>query len=195
MGSDSPKEIPDLADLVPGCRQGDRRAQTLFYDRCKKRLFGICLRYAGSQSEADCIFQDALVRIFTHISELREPENVFAWTKTIVIRTAINHYHRELKSGKELISLDAVVHVTADETHLEIIGQLETEALVAIINQLPTGYRMVLNLYLIDGFNHSEIAAMLNITEGSSRSQYARGRTALIKKLTRIGIKKNEFIE
>jgi len=194
MGSVSAKETQELASLVPSCIRGDRRAQTQFYNFCKKKLFGICLRYAGSRSEADCIFQDAFVRIFSHMSELKNPEHVFEWAKTTVIRTAINYYHRELKAQKELVSFDSIAHDKAEDRHLGIIGNLEIEALLALINELPTGYRMVLNLYLIDGYNHSEIAKMLNISEGSSRSQFARGKAALIKKLEVFGLKKNEFV-
>jgi len=194
MGSLTPQESQVLASLVPGCRNGDRRAQTQFYNLCKKRLFGICLRYAGTRSEADCIFQDAFVRIFAHMHELKDAEHVFAWAKTTVIRTAINYYHRELKASREHVSLDSAVHDTADDFHLGIVGQLEMESLVLLINELPAGYRMVLNLYLIDGYNHGEIAKMLNITEGSSRSQFARGKTALIKKLEQIGLKKDDYV-
>jgi RNA polymerase sigma factor (sigma-70 family) len=194
MGGLSSLETQELASLVPGCRQGDRRAQTQFYNFCRKRLFGICLRYAGSRSEADCIFQDAFVRIFSHMNELKDPEHAFPWAKTAVIRTAINYYHRELKANKELVSLDPVGHDTVDATHIEIVGRLEIDSLVGIINELPAGYRMVLNLYLIDGYNHAEISEMLTITEGSSRSQLARGKAALIKKLELIGVRKNEFV-
>ncbi|ODS76900.1 MAG: hypothetical protein ABS46_18790 [Cytophagaceae bacterium SCN 52-12] len=184
----------NLVSLVQECQREDRRAQNLLYDHYKRKLFGICLRYAGSTPEAEHIFQDAFVRIFDHIQELKNPESISSWIKSIVIRTAINHYHREIKPGKELSSLDQVEQEPEDDTFPDIVGQLEMEALVQAINQLPAGYRLVVNLYLIDGYTHMEIAEMLNISEGTSRSQFSRGKSALIKKLVQKGFNHYEHI-
>ncbi len=173
----------DLVLLVRKCQRKDRRAQNLLYYHFRKKLFGICLRYAGSKPEAEHIFQDAFVRIFDRITELKKPESISSWVKSIVIRTAINHYHREIKPGKELGSLEQIGREPENDTFPDILGQLELEALVKIINELPTGYRLVVNLYLVDGYTHTEIAEMLDISEGTSRSQFSRGKSALIKKL------------
>lgn len=183
MGNKSSGSNLNLVLLVQACQRGDRRAQNLLYDHFKKKLFGICLRYAGSKPEAEHIFQDAFVRIFDRIPELKNPESISSWAKSIVIRTAINHYHREIKPGKELSSLELLEREPENDTFPDIISQLEMEALVEAINQLPTGYRLVLNLHLVDGYTHVEIAEMLNISEGTSRSQFSRGKSALIKKL------------
>lgn len=184
---------PDLTSLVTGCQRGDRRAQNAFYDHFKKKLFGICLRYAGSKPDAEHIFQDAFVRIFERISELKKPESVVPWVKSVVIRTAINHYHREIKPQRELSSLEEVEPENDD--YLSIVSQLEMETLTGLINQLPAGYRMIVNLYLVDGYSHAEISKMLNISEGTSRSQLARGKGTLIKKLIQTGYPHHELIQ
>lgn len=173
----------DLVLLVRKCQRKDRLAQNLLYDHFKKKLFGICLRYAGSTPEAEHIFQDAFVRIFDHITTLKNPESISSWVKSIVIRTAINHYHREIKPAKELDSLEQIVQEPENDTFPDIVGQLELEALVKVINELPAGYRLVVNLYLVDGYTHAEIAEMLHISEGTSRSQFSRGKNVLMKKL------------
>ncbi len=177
----------NLVLLVRECQRRDRRAQNLLYDHYKKKLFGICLRYAGSTPEAEHIFQDAFVRIFDRISELKNPKSISSWVKSIVIRTAINHYHREIKPQKELNSLELIGKEPEDVSLPDILSQLEMEALVKVINRLPAGYRLVINLYLIDGYTHTEIAEMLNISEGTSRSQFSRGKNALIKELVQNG--------
>ncbi len=183
MGNKSSSSNFDLVLLVKKCQRRDRLAQNLLYDHFKKKLFGICLRYAGSVPEAEHIFQDAFVRVFDRIPELKNPESVASWIRSIVIRTAINHYHREIKPQKELNSLEQIGEEAEDGTFPDILGQMEMEELVKVINRLPTGYRLVVNLYLIDGYTHAEIAEMLNISEGTSRSQFLRGKSALIKEL------------
>lgn len=187
MGNKSSGSNLNLVLLVQACQRGDRRAQNLLYDHFKKKLFGICLRYAGSKPEAEHIFQDAFVRIFDRIPELKNPESISSWAKSIVIRTAINHYHREIKPQKELNSLELIGKEPEDVSLPDILSQLEMEALVKVINRLPAGYRLVINLYLIDGYTHTEIAEMLNISEGTSRSQFSRGKNALIKELVQNG--------
>lgn len=194
MGNKSLRDNSDLVLLVQACQQNDQRAQNRLYDYFKRKLFGICLRYAGNSAEAEHIFQDAFVRIFDHISELRSPESITSWVKSIVIRTAINHYHREIKPQKELSSLELIADEPADKAGPDILGQMEIEALVSVINCLPPGYRLVLNLYLIDGYTHVEIAEMLEISEGTSRSQFARGKAFLVRKLVQKGIKYHDAI-
>ena len=186
------KKYSDLAHLVKACQKQDPSAQTAFYERYKGKLTGVCQRYARTRMEAEDIFQEAFIKIFNNIQELKEPDSVDSWVKTTVVRTAINYYHRTTKQQDRNNSLEYV------ESHLEsgdyerIIDQMNVEDLLAVINQLPDKYRTIINLHLIDGYTHTEIGEMLSIADATSRSQFMRGRNMLLKKLELKGIVHHE---
>ena len=110
------------------------------------------------------------------------------WVKTSVIRTAIDHYRHTLHE-REQIGYDSIIE--QPEMDENIFSNLNRDQVLTIINTLPNGYRMVINLYLVDGYTHAEIAEMLNITEGTSKSQLSRGRDLLKKELIKIGYEEN----
>jgi RNA polymerase sigma factor (sigma-70 family) len=186
------KKYTDLTSLVKSCQKQDPRAQTVFYDRYKSRLTGVCLRYAKTRAEADDIFQEAFIRIFDNIHELKDPGAADSWVKVTVIRTAINYYHRTTKQQRLHESLDNVeIHLDSGD-YEKLMDQLDVNDLLEMINQLPDGYRTIINLHLIDGYTHIEIAKMLSISDSTSRSQFMRGRNLLLKKLEQKGILHHE---
>lgn len=187
------KKYSSLTDLVLACQRLEPNAQAVFYDRYKSRLIGVCLRYAKTKTEAEDIFQEAFVKVFRNLNEVKEIEAIDSWVKTTVIRTAINYYNRVTKEEELHSSLDDFKSEFESKDYEKIIDQLNIEVLLDIINQLPDGYRMIINLHLIDGYTHTEIARMLSITDGTSRSQFLRGRNLLIKKLQEQGIKQYEI--
>ena len=186
------KKYADLTSLVKSCQKQDPRAQTLFYERYKSRLTGVCLRYAKTRAEADDIFQEAFIKIFDNIQELKDPEAADSWVKVTVIRTAINYYHRTTKQQQLHDSLDNVEIQLDSGDYEKLMDQLDVNDLLAMINELPDGYRTIINLHLIDGYTHIEIAKMLSISDGTSRSQFMRGRNLLLKKLELKGILHHE---
>lgn len=186
------RDYDSLTQLVAGCQRQERRAQNLFYDHYKNSMKGVCVRYAKTEAEADDILQEAFIMIFKNIKQITQPELVDRWVKSVVIRTAINYYHRTTK--KELLHSSIEISELPIEVSnsFRIIEQLDTELLLAVISSLPDGYRTVINMYLIDGYSHAEIAQILSVTEGTSKSQLKRGRTLLIKKLQELGIESYE---
>jgi len=187
------RHYASLTELVEGCQRQERRAQNIFYDRYKNTLKGVCIRYAKTEAEADDILQEAFIKIFKSIQQVSQPEMVDKWVKSVVVRTAINYYHRITK--KELLhssieSSEAAMDVSSS---FRIIEQLDTALLLSVISSLPDGYRTIINMHLIDGYSHAEIAQILSVTEGTSKSQLNRGRTLLIKKLQDIGIESHEI--
>lgn len=176
-------------ELLKGCQQQNPKAQTAFYNRYKGKLMGVCKRYARTEEEADDIFQDAFVKIFKNIQNIQKIEAVNSWVKQIVVNTAINHYHANLKF-KQNVEYDGVV--VANQDYLEIESSFGTEELLEKIKELPDGYRMVFNMYVIDGFNHIEIGEKLGISENTSKSQLSRAKESLRKKLKVIGIESYE---
>ena len=187
------KKYSSLEELVKACQRQDPSAQTAFYDLYKSKLLGICFRYAKTGAEAEDIFQEALIKVFKNLGELKDINVVASWVKSIVIRTAINYYNRTTKQEQLNSCVDDITAEFKSEEHERIIDQMDIEVLLNVINSLPDGYRMVVNLYLIDGFSHKEIGEFLHITESTSRSQFFKGRNLLIKKLEQKGITQYEI--
>jgi RNA polymerase sigma-70 factor (ECF subfamily) len=187
------KKFSSLSDLVRACQANDTRAQTAFYERYQSKLLGLCLRYAKTKAEAEDIFQEGFIKVFKNINELKNVEVVDSWVKSVIIRTAINYYHRTTKEQQLHSSLDDFHREVDSGDYGKIISQLDMEMLLEVVNGLPDGYRMIINLHLIDGYTHTEIAEMLSIADSTSRSQYLRGRTLLMKKLQDKGITQYEI--
>lgn len=181
-----------LTDLVRACQRLEPAAQTAFYDRYKRRLLGVCLRYARTNAEAEDIFQDAFIKVFAHIGQLEKPEAADAWVKSVVIRTAINQYHRATKPAHNQTDYDEISDTQDSGDYDKLLAGLNTDALLSIINQLPDPQRLVLNLFWIDGYGHADIAELLTIPENTSKSHLLRGRATLIQKLARLGIHRYE---
>ncbi|WP_353719441.1 sigma-70 family RNA polymerase sigma factor [Dyadobacter sp. 676] len=187
------KKYSSLADLVRACQANDTRAQTAFYERYKSRLLGLCLRYAKTKAEAEDIFQEGFIKVFKNINELRNVEVIDSWVKSVVIRTAINYYHRTTKEQQLHSNLDDFQREIESGDYGKIIVQIDIDVLLNVMATLPDGYRMIINLHLIDGYTHSEIGEMLGISDSTSRSQFLRGRNLLMKKLQEKGITQYEI--
>lgn len=187
------KKYDTKESLVAACINEDAAAQTMLYNRYKTKLFGVCYRYARTSSEAEDIFQEALLKVFQNLHKVVNPEALDQWVKSIVIRTAINYYNRTTKLLEMETDIDQQFDLISSDDFESILSRIDLETIVKVINQLPRGYRMAINLYLIDGYTHAEIAEMLSISEGTARSQYSKGKIALIKKLQLSGITQYEI--
>jgi RNA polymerase sigma-70 factor (ECF subfamily) len=172
-------------DLVIACMRNNPKAQTAFYNLYKGRLLGTCMRYARTAAEAEDIFQEAFIKVFKNLHTIEKIESVNSWVKSSVIRTAIDHY-RHIAHEREQVGYDEIAGFS--ESSESVFSRLNREQILAIINRLPDGYRMVINLFLIDGYSHAEIAELLGITEGTSKSQLSRGKELLKKELLKMDI-------
>ncbi|WP_018618862.1 RNA polymerase sigma factor [Spirosoma luteum] len=176
--------MQDEYALVEGCRRQDRIVQRLLYERYAGKLFVVCKRYVKDADEAEDVLQDAFVKIFRHIDTFRFECPLEAWLKRIVINTALKFLRKQ--KPWETMSNDSIdvqemasVLPQADES----LPALNYKYLLQLVQELPPGCRMVFNLYAIEGYNHPEIAKMLDIAEGTSKSQYARARDLLQQKI------------
>lgn len=183
----------DHALLVKKCQKNDRKAQQELYSLFKGRMMGICLRYARRQEDAEDIFQEAFIKVFKNISNLRESEKLEGWVRRIIINTAINHYHKSF-SSQIMKDVDEEEEGSSNQDYEGIIDKLNNFQLLAFINELPDGYRLVFNLYVVDGYTHPEIAEMLHISVGTSKSQLFAAKKILKSKLSKLGIEKYERI-
>lgn len=160
--------------IIKGCQKGNPKAQRLLYDRIADKMFGICMRYAKDQDTAQDILQDGFIRLFDKIGSFKGEGSFEGWARRLFVNVAI----RSIQKDKQLYLVGAVEDVYDDgENTTE--NQYNSDELMDIIQQLPNGYRLVFNLYAIEGYSHKEIADQLNISEGTSKSQLARARKAL----------------
>lgn len=171
----------EIHELVLRCQRYDEKAQFALYDLYKTKLHAICRRYSRSQEDAEDIFQEAFVQIFKNLHTIQNTATLQAWMRQICVRTAINYYHKYLKNyefvGEEPLAFES------NSDHQLIFSELSKQELMQLINQLPDGYRVIFNMYAIDGFSHAEIAEQLGVTESTSKSQYSRSKDWLRKRL------------
>lgn len=163
-------------ELIQECIQGNAMAQKLLYDTYSSRLYAICLRYSKNEEEAQDILQDSFVKIFTKLNTFQFSGSFEGWLKKITTNTAIEYYRKKIDvETVEEINFSPYLAVDSEKN-------LEVEELLKMIQELPEGYRVIFNMYAIDGYTHSEIAQKLNISEGTSKSQLSRARAHLQKK-------------
>ncbi|WP_224489420.1 RNA polymerase sigma factor [Robertkochia flava] len=165
-------------DLIEKCRRNDRRAQMKLYDKYCEAMYTISVRYLGNPDDARDITQEAFIKAFRKLEQYRGEVTFGAWLKRIVINKCIDH----LKSkALQVQSLDeGFLQVAAEEEgHWEVEDSISVDQVKEAMESLPERYRYVLMLYLIEGYDHQEIAEILGITENTSRTQLMRGKRKL----------------
>ena len=172
------------SDILNGCIKGRPGAQRELYEKYSRLLLGICIRYAGNVEEAEDILQEGFVKIFLNIDHFKGEGSLMAWMRRIMINTAITAYHKSLKHRYH-DDIQEIREKDLSETEWSD-ADFTAEELKNIILRMPEGYRMVFNLYAIEGYKHREIAELLNIDENTSKSQYSRARRWLQERLERV---------
>lgn len=168
-------------ELVLACKRGDRQAQFELYRHYSKTMYNTALRIVKNEDEAADVLQDAFVDAFSRLEGFRQESTFGLWMKQIVINKSISALR---KRKIEFLSLSGNEEVIADEDkHSEDDVAYQVETIKQAIDQLPDGYRIVLTLYLLEGYDHEEIAHILHISEATSRSQYMRGRKRVLEHL------------
>ncbi|NNC70912.1 MAG: RNA polymerase sigma factor [Flavobacteriaceae bacterium] len=178
-----------LEKLIEKCKKRDSKAQSEVYQLFAGKLFALCLKYSKNHQDAQDNFQDGFITIFKKIEQYQFRGSFEGWLKRIMINTALQKY-------REKSVLNLVTEEIPDRVDIEIDEeQLSLDFLLGLIQQLPNQYRMVFNLYVLDGYSHKEIAQMLGISEGTSKSNLSRARMTLKKRLESIMLKKNKASE
>lgn len=165
------------SELIQRCLNNEVLAQNELYRRFAGKMMGVCLRYAKNRDDAKDILQDGFVRVYINLKSFKGDGSFEGWIKRIMINTAIKHYHKNLKFSNN-IDIEAAYDVGFDNN---VLGKMAVSELMQLVQTLPDGYRTIFNLYIIEGYQHNEIAEMLGISEGTSKSQLARARNFLIK--------------
>ncbi|HEY8510966.1 MAG TPA: RNA polymerase sigma factor [Cyclobacteriaceae bacterium] len=183
--------MSSLGTLLSQCQSGDPRSQRALYDLFRPKVFGLCRRYTRRREEAEDVFQEAFIRIFQNINQVHDAEHLEPWIRRITVNAAVSYYHKNKRHQIVQDVADDGVQQTSDD-YVLILSKFCDEQVVEMIEALPDGYRLVFNLYELEGYSHSEIASMLSITESTSRSQLNRAKQALKSRLKAIGVEKYE---
>jgi RNA polymerase sigma-70 factor (ECF subfamily) len=168
-------------ELIERCLENDPRAQEFLYKRFSRRMYGVCLRFARNTLEADDILQEGFIKVFSFLKDFRHDGSLEGWIRRTIVNTAINYYNSKQNEWNETSIDKAESYQSVSE---DILDKISTADLLSLIQGLPEGYRMIFNLYIIEGYNHQEIAEMLKISENTSKSQLSRARMALQERLT-----------
>ncbi|MEJ7913360.1 MAG: RNA polymerase sigma factor [Chitinophagaceae bacterium] len=163
------------SDLIAGCIRGDRKMQYELYQQYSSKMFGVCLRYAGNTAEAEDILQEGFIKIFKKIESFRSEGSFEGWVRRIFVNTAIEHFRR--KTYLQPITEREEVNIEAQ--YLSVLDSLAEKDIIALVQQLSPGYRTVFNMYVVEGYTHRQIADILNISEGTSKSQLSRAKIIL----------------
>lgn len=171
-------------ELIRGCLQKNAFCQKEVFTRFAGRMLGVCNRYARSAADAEDILQDAFIKVFDKIHQFKFEGSFEGWIRKIVVNTALKKYALR-RYEKEVVGYEIK---DKDEGGLEpsAYAHLTEKDLLALINNLPDGYRLIFNLYVIEGYQHDEIAEMLGIQSGTSRSQLVKARNMLQKQILQL---------
>src|SRR5574338_1359194 len=168
----------DEYQLVKDCLKQKPEAQRQLYDLYAQSMLGVCYRYTKSIKDAEDILQEGFVKVFFRLKQYKQKGELGAWIRRIMVNTAINFLKRNQKYRDEMFFTETTLHPVTDDDPAVL---LQSKQLADLIRQLPQGYQVVFNLYAIEGYSHIEIGQMLGISDGTSRSQYARARALLIR--------------
>ncbi len=169
-------------ELITGCIRGDRQCQKALFQQYSGKLLAVCIRYTRHRMEAEDVLQDAFIKIFKNLEKFEGKGSFEGWMRRIVVNTALKNYNKS-SFKKEKIGLQDYQEGAMDP---DVIASLYQEELLKVIEELPNGYRIVFNLYVIEGFSHKEIAKELDIQESTSRSQLVKARKMLQSKISQI---------
>ncbi len=165
-------------ELIDGCCKGNRSHQKALYERFCRKMTSICMRYSKTTAEAEDILQEGFVKVFQGIKDFRHESKLETWITRIMVNTALNQQRKKLY----LFPMVDVQDIDLPQQEVSLSSLHFTE-LLEMIQSLPQGCQVVFNLFAIEGYNHKEIAELLGISEGTSKSQYSRAKMLLQQKL------------
>lgn len=168
------------ADLIKGCLEGNKEIQQLFYKKFAPTMLGVCFRYFASREEAEDALQEGFIKVFINLDSFRNEGSLEGWIRRIIINTSLNMIRNNLKYQYHA-GIDEAEHLIRDDA--DIVGELAREEMLRMLKELPPGYRLVFNLYEIEGYSHKEIADKMNISVSTSKTQLLKARKWLQKRL------------
>lgn len=171
--------MEDFKPIISECIAGNQKAMAKLYHQFAPKMFGVCLRYAKDATEAEDNMQDGFVKVFASLKTFRNDGSFEGWIRRIMINVSLE----KIRKQHMLYSVEDVSIYDSVNFSDDVIAKISADDLMKIIQELPPRYRLVFNLYVIEGFSHQEIAQEMSITQGTSKSNLARAREILKKKV------------
>jgi len=168
-------------DLIKGCIAGDRRMQEELYSRFAPKMYAVCLRYANNADDAQDLLQEGFIKVYRNLHRFRAEGSFEGWMRRVFVNTSIEHFR---KKSARLSMVSEKEENTIEDADISALENLAAQDIINIVQELSPGYRTVFNLYVIEGYSHKEIGELLDISEGTSKSQLARAKAVLQKKVS-----------
>jgi RNA polymerase sigma factor (sigma-70 family) len=165
-----------IDQLIARCKAGERKAHELLYKQFASKMLGVCMRYATDKMEAEDMLQNGFMKLFNKLEDYRGEGSFEGWVRRIMVHSAIEYYR---KHHKMVQVLDVAEMDNEPSVNPAAMANMGVKDLMAIMQRLSSGYKMVFNLYAIEGYSHKEIGEIMGITEGASKSQLSRARAIL----------------
>jgi len=163
--------------ILEGCQRKDRLCQKKLYEFYYGKMMAVCMRYTGNYEEARDVLHEAFMKVFQNIERFTPASSLESWVKRIVINTAIDHF-RKNKHRQNQLEIDEAITLP-DANSMQVLSQISADEIMQLVQQLSPSYRTVFNLYVIEGYTHREIAGLLQVSEGTSKSNLAKARHLL----------------
>lgn len=170
--------------LITECVKGNAKAQFALFDKFSKKMMGVCMRYFTNIEEAEDVLQEGFIKVFSKLKDFNNSGSLEGWIRKIIVNTALDHIRKNTKFVND-VQIEAVeYHIGENELGLT---NLMAEDLLKLIQSMPEGYKVVFNMFAIEGYTHQEIAETLGVTESTSKSQYLRAKAYLRNKIELAG--------
>jgi RNA polymerase sigma-70 factor (ECF subfamily) len=174
--------LEDQKKIIKGCIAGKIRAQEELYKQFAPKMFGVCLRYAKDTTEAEDNLQEGFIKVFQNIDKFRSEGSLEGWIRRIMVNVSLEKYRKQ----HQIYPVEDISIYEESSFSDDILARIATQDLIELIQKLPTRYRMVFNLYAIEGLNHNEISDEMGITVGTSKSNLSRARDILKRKVEKL---------
>lgn len=173
----------DEVSLIAGCIKGNQMAQKALFDSFSPKFFALCLRYMNSKYDAEDVLQEGMVKIFTKLPEYQGKGSFEGWMRRIIVNTCLDQIRKNQKLKMD-VSIDKEEYKLS--MNANILENMSANELIEEIKKMPPGYRVVFNMFAIEGYSHQEIAKKLGVKESTSKSQYLRARAYLKERIEKI---------
>ncbi|MEP7256997.1 MAG: sigma-70 family RNA polymerase sigma factor [Flavitalea sp.] len=169
------------SDLISGCIRGDRIMQEELYNRFSPKMYAVCLRYSNNSDDAQDLLQEGFIKVYRNLHRFRAEGSFEGWIRRVFVNSSIEHFR---KKSIKLANVSEKEEANIEDADISALDTLAEKDIINLIQELSPGYRTVFNLYVVEGYSHKEIGEQLGISEGTSKSQLARARGILQKKVT-----------
>lgn len=170
--------IPE-SDLIRACIAGNRAMQEELYRRFAPKMYAVCMRYANNADDAQDLLQEGFIKVYRNLEKFRAEGSFEGWVRRVFVNTSIEHFRRK----NTLYSITEKEENVIEDSDITALDNLAEKDIIALVQELSPGYRTVFNMYVIEGYSHKEIGKILGISEGTSKSQLARAKAILQKKV------------